>query len=123
MKSYAKYAREAGPWGVSAIAVAVAVAALGLSAATRVNPVDEAADRVGEPVAESLGVLKGQCPGGWQDESVSDEHAVVRSCSREVDGVTWLVILDEAGDFSHGFPKDTPGAEFVFEPEGVPRWP
>jgi hypothetical protein len=122
MKSYAKIARESGPWGVSVIAVLVAVAALSLAAAASFNPAQEAADRIGSPVAESIGLLQGRCPAGWNDESATDEHAVVRSCSREVDGVRWLVFLDEQGDFSHGLATDTPGAEFVEDPDEVPAW-
>ena len=71
------------------------------------------------PVAQSLGVLAGQCPGGWHDDSAEDADAVVKSCSR--DG--WVVFLDADGDFSHGYEQDTPGPEFVMEPEGIPEWP
>jgi hypothetical protein len=122
MKSPARIATEAGPWAVSSIAITVAIAALIIVAAVNFNPVDEVSDQVGEPIAESLGILSGQCPGGWDDESARDDHAIVRSCSRTIDGVRWLVFLDENGDFSHGFATDTPGAEFIFEPGGIPQW-
>lgn len=81
------------------------------------EPVEE---NVVEPVADSLGVdLAGRCPGGWEDVSENDVHTLVRAC--EKDG--WLVVLDQKGNFDHGFQIDTAGAEFKFDPSEVPGWP
>ena len=100
-------------------AVALVVAALALVLAWQAfNPVEEAADRVVAPVARSVGLLSGQCPGGWEDRSARDEHARVRSCERN----GWLVILDQEGKFQHGFQLDKPGAVFVLNPALVPGW-
>ena len=117
MTWFTHQARQWGPRGVSVFALAAALAALVL-AAYAFNPVEQAERQVAEPVARSLGITTGRCPGGWKDTSAEAEHAIVRSCSR--DG--WLVVLQD-GRFSHGFQLDTPGARFVFDPRGVPGWP
>lgn len=83
-----------------------------------VNPVEEAADHVGEPVAASLGLTNKLCPSGWKETSSSDEHARILSC--EKDG--WLVVLKDDEAFSHAVQLDTPGSEIVFNEAAVPGW-
>lgn len=38
------------------------------------------------------------------------------------DGTEWVVILNEDGTFSHAYPLDTEGAEFIYIENQVPGW-
>lgn len=42
--------------------------------------------------------------------------------SGRVEGTEWVVILNEDGTFSHAYPLDTEGAEFIYVEEQVPGW-
>ena len=118
MKSFARYAREAGPWGVSLLALAVGIMALA-SAAWLANPLQEAADHVAVPVARSVGLVQGRCPSGWSDESMGADHAQVYVCAKG----DWRVILHPDGKtFGHAVELNKPGAQIIYAPEQVPGW-
>lgn len=88
-------------------------------AAYIVNPIREAEQHIGAPVAGVLGLVHERCPSGWKDVSSRDEHTLVRSCERG----GWLVVLGQDGRFEYGFQVDTPGAVFIFDETQVPQWP
>ena len=118
MKSVAQRVREAGPLGVSLLAAAVALAALVL-AAYGFNPVEEAEQEIGEPIASSLGITSERCPDGWDDLSAGADHARAFVCARGA----WRVILGSDGKtFSHAVELDRPGAVIVYDPAKVPGW-
>lgn len=113
--------RAADYWWLFAVPLVVLAF---VAAAYVINPIEQLEDHVAEPAAKSLGIIYPTCPGGWDNESFDETHVQVLSCSRDVGGITWLVVLNpEDGTFSHGFPLDIEGAEFVFDEEAVPEWP
>ena len=104
-----------GSWGWLVAVVAV-VAALAI-ANWIVNPVEEAVDHIGEPVAGSLGFTSGLCPDGWNDVSDTANDTLQRSCERG----EWLVVLTRDGDFDYGLGDNQPAA--VYDSAAVPGWP
>lgn len=85
MKSYAQFAREAGPWMVSLFAVGLAMFALTFAWAANTNPVEEAADHIAEPIGQSIGLLPTQCLRGWDYEppGIGDDVAIEPRCFKE----------------------------------------
>lgn len=68
------------------------------------------------PVA--LSPAESRCPEGWKDTSEEADHAIVLKCEKG----DWIVYLREGGTFSHALQKNTPGAQFIFDPKEVPGW-
>lgn len=84
------------------------------------NPVKETGDHV---VAPAVGIGQGSnCPSSWKDVSTEGDDARVVSCQRLIEGVTWLVVLDDDGEFDHAIQLDTPGSDVIEDPSQVPGW-
>lgn len=109
-----KLRQAAQGWGWL-LAIAVAVVALSLSAASDVQPVEEAYD-----AAEAL-VTSGPCPEGWENHTDDGDHTIVRRCEQG----DWIVFLDDAGKFSHAGQRNAEGyiVRFTEASAEVPGWP
>lgn len=71
-----------------------------------------------DPASTPLPQPVAQCNPGWDNVSTRSEHTVNFVCKRG----DWLVVLKPDGAFNHGWQDDTPGAQFIFDPAGVPGW-
>lgn len=86
------------------------------------QPAKVVEDKVLEPAGVALSILENPCHDGWKAMKNEDEDAIVRGCTRTIEGVEWQVILKPDGSFDHATPLNTPGARHVFEEKAVPRW-
>ena len=94
-----------------------------------VNPVKEAENNIGEPLAEAIGLVDGKCPDGWKATTRRDEHTRVEYCDRN----NWRVHIHSDSTVSHGCPivNNLCTDKFIFptrrsdgkEILDVPGWP
>lgn len=103
--------------GVMTFAVVFALGWLVFSALVA-NPVEKGAQHVAQPVARSLGIIQGQCPGGWQSAEIDAGDVQALTCTKD----PWVVTLSPDGSFSHALNTGDQNAQPVYAPEEVPGW-
>lgn len=52
----------------------------------------------------------------------SNQLPITVPISGRLVGTEWVVVLNEDGTFSHGYPLDTAGADFIYVEDQIPGW-